>query len=183
VVEWLTQLVHTRVLRRQDDQPSAPRSVQKVSEFLSPRMNLSIKTTRRLLRDYLEDLLQSTPPHITQTPPRETLHAKLLALADDTLPTRLPCLSLHHRRAILPIWHWTQSPKRARLQSIYALETAPFTPEQIMKLGPALVSSQTAHVLNLKQPMQVTIIPLISTLPVVGLEALADAIGNYKRLG
>jgi hypothetical protein len=52
-----------------------------------------------------------------------------------------------------------------------------------MKLGPALVSSQTAHVLNLKQPMQVTIIPLISTLPVVGLEALADAIGNYKRLG
>jgi hypothetical protein len=28
------------------------------------------------------------------------------------------------------------------------------TPEQIMKLGPALVSPQTAHVLNLKQPMQ-----------------------------
>ena len=48
---------------------------------------------------------------------------------------------------------------------------------QIMKLGPALVSPQTAHELNLKQPMQCTI-PLISTMPVVGLEALADAIGK-----
>jgi hypothetical protein len=178
--EWLTQLVHTRFLRRQDDQPSAPSSVQKISEFLSPRMNLSNETTRRLLRDYLEDLLQSTPTHTTQTPPRETLHATLLALADDTSPTRPPRLPLHHRRALLPqlpIWHWTQSPKGARLQSICALETAPFTPEQIMKLGPALVSPQTAHELYLKQPTQCTT-PLISTMPVVGMEALADAIGK-----
>jgi hypothetical protein len=55
-----------------------------------------------------------------------------------------------------------------------------FTPEQIMKLGPALVSSpQTAHVLHLKQqPMQCTIPLLISTMHVVGLETLADATGK-----
>jgi hypothetical protein len=40
-----------------------------------------------------------------------------------------------------------ESPKGAT----YALETAPFTPEQIMKLDPALVSPQTAYVLNLAQ--------------------------------
>jgi hypothetical protein len=82
-------------------------------------MEVTDATTRPLLRDYLEDLLNGTTTYALQTPPRATLIATLLALDNAPLPTRPPPIQSHFWRALLPEtpnWYWDQTATGAALQ-------------------------------------------------------------------
>ena len=54
--QWLTQLAHTRLFYDNEERPSST-SPEAIMEFLHRRMDVTDPTTRPLLRDYLDDLL------------------------------------------------------------------------------------------------------------------------------
>jgi hypothetical protein len=149
--EWLTHLTHKRIQSNLDECPN-PHSLEEVSTFLQRRMDATDVTTRRLLKELLEEQLQETPEYYVQTPSREHLCTTIQALEDDTLLTHPPPLLLHVRRALLPAsdnWNWTQNMAGdASLHSTDALQYAPFTPTTVMTLYQAATSTGVLHTLH-----------------------------------
>jgi hypothetical protein len=152
--QWLTKLVHSRLSRDNDERPSAT-STEAITEFLRRRMEVTDATTRPLLRDYLEDLLNVTTPYAIQTPSRATLIATLLALDNNPLPTCPPPIQPLLWRALLPEtpnWYWEQTATGAALQSTHALEVTPFSPATLVSQSAALSSAKIVHTLFSTQP-------------------------------
>jgi hypothetical protein len=151
--QWLTQLAHSRLSQDSDDRPGSASPVA-ISEFLRRRMEVTDVMTRPLLREYLEDL-NNTTTYAIQTPSRTKLIATLLALDNAPRPTCPPPIQSHYWRALLPetpIWHWDQTPTGAALQSTHELEVTPFSPTTLMSLGAALSSTKIVHTLFSTQP-------------------------------